>query len=231
VGPRPVREAPRSIHIIDPPPAPPAGGRGEGPPAPKYSPPARRREGIVSILLALILLLLAGPAQAHPAPFSYVDVDIQENGGRGLLTVHMVDIAHELGIEDPEELAARPLTAAEIARIQNVLAGRLALQSAGPVRAPRWGAVAAVAQNDALRFAFALPLLEGGSLTLDAELFPYDPQHQTFANIYENGALAQQWIFSAGDAPRTFYRGTAAGTWEVIETFVPAGVWHILIGA
>lgn len=177
------------------------------------------------------MLLLAGPAQAHPAPFSYVDVDIQQDGGRGLLTVHMVDIAHELGIEDPEELAARPLTEAEIARMQTILAERLALQSGGAVLAPQWSEVEAIAQNDALRFAFTLPPITGGSLTLDAELFPYDPQHQTFANIYENGALAQQWIFSAGDDARTFYRGTAAGTWDVIRTFVPAGAWHILIGA
>jgi hypothetical protein len=182
--------------------------------------------------LGLILaLLLAGPAQAHPAPFSYLDVDIREDGTRGMLTVHMVDAAHELGIGDPEELVSRPLTEAEIDRIERLLSERVDLRADGMRLDPQWGEATAMAESDALRFAFTLPMIEGGSLTLDAELFPYDPQHQTFANIYENGGLAQQWIFSAGDAPRTFYRGTAAGTWDVIQTFVPAGAWHILIGA
>lgn len=192
---------------------------------------ALRAVQVLRVWCVLLALLLAVPAHAHPAPFSYLDVDVQENGGRGLLTVHMVDVAYELGMEDPDELATRPLTAAELTRIQSVLAERLVLQSGGAALFPQWSGIEAAAQNDALRFAFALPPLEGGSLTLGAELFPYDPVHQTFANIYENGALAQQWIFSAGDAPRTFYRGTVAGTWQVIETFVRAGVWHILIGA
>lgn len=150
---------------------------------------------------------------------------------RGMLTVHMIDVAYELGIEDPEELAARPLTEAEIAAMERLLAGRLDLRAGDARLVPQWGETTTIAANDALRFTFTLPAVESGSLTLDAELFPYDPQHQTFANIYDDGRLAQQWIFSAGDDPRTFYRGTAAGTWDVVKTFVPAGAWHILIGA
>ena len=48
--------------------------------------------------------------------------------------------------------------------------------------------------------------------------------------IYEAGKLRQQWIFSHGGAERTYYLGTAAGAVEVMKTFIPAGVHHILIG-
>ena len=63
-----------------------------------------------------------------------------------------------------------------------------------------------------------------------ALLFSYDPIHQTFVNVYEDGGLRYQGIFARGAAERVYYAGTVRGALAVAGTFVPSGVHHILIG-
>src|SRR4029434_6757108 len=69
-----------------------------------------------------------------------------------------------------------------------------------------------------------------GALAIDTNLFPYDPIHQTFINIYEDADLRQQVIFNATTEPHTYYLGTTQGAIAVIKTSSPAGTHHILIG-
>jgi hydrogenase/urease accessory protein HupE len=69
-----------------------------------------------------------------------------------------------------------------------------------------------------------------GVLTVATDLFPYDPQHQSFLNFYEDGALMSQAIISRGFGSAEYYTGTRQGTLAVIQKFVPEGVHHILIG-
>ncbi len=45
-----------------------------------------------------IALSLARVASAHPAPFSYLDVVFKDGGIEGTLVVHVIDVAHELGV-------------------------------------------------------------------------------------------------------------------------------------
>ena len=61
-------------------------------------------------------------------------------------------------------------------------------------------------------------------------LFPYDPVHQTFINIYEQDTLRHQSILSLDRPSFDYYAGSVQGTWAVIRTFVSAGIEHILIG-
>ena len=69
-----------------------------------------------------------------------------------------------------------------------------------------------------------------GRLDIHAVLFPYDPIHQTFVNIYEEGTLRQQSILTADDPSLRFFAGTTQGRWSVVRTFVLSGIEHILIG-
>ncbi len=56
------------------------------------------------------------PASAHPAPFSYLDVVVRDDGIEGILVLHVVDVAHELGMpEDAVPAARRRGTRARIA--------------------------------------------------------------------------------------------------------------------
>ena len=46
-----------------------------------------------------------------------------------------------------------------------------------------------------------------GVLRIQCALFPYDSQHQTFLNVYEDGALAHQEIFNKDHAALDYYAG------------------------
>ena len=93
-----------------------------------------------------------------------------------------------------------------------------------------FGEITAAPAEDALRLPFRASRAAPPALTVDVSLFPYDPAHQTFVNIYEDGDLRQQFLFSADSAPQTHYAGTAAGIMAVFGTFVPSGAHHVLIG-
>ena len=53
---------------------------------------------MLRFLLALAALVASVAAQAHPAPFSYLDVRYEDRGLVGTLTVHEFDLMHDRGI-------------------------------------------------------------------------------------------------------------------------------------
>ena len=61
-------------------------------------------------------------------------------------------------------------------------------------------------------------------------IFPYDPVHQTFINVYENDELRHQVILDYGRSAVDYYAGSWQGTTAVLGVFIPAGIEHILIG-
>ena len=80
-----------------------------------------------SVLLgvALALLGLARGASAHPAPFSFLDIAIRDDAVHGTLVLHVVDVAHDLGIEPADRL----LDPAEIARARDRVVALLATRT------------------------------------------------------------------------------------------------------
>lgn len=197
----------------------------------RYNVPSvmRSRHKLVAIQLALALLFGAGAAEAHPSPFSYIDIDLRADAVYGTLVVHVLDIAHDIEVSPPEQLLDPVFLAQHTTRIQALLAPRLGL-SAGSVSAPRWTAIEALPEQQAIRLSFVLHAAGVGTVTVQPQMFPYDPLHQSFVNMFESGVLKQQFVFSGASAAKTFYAGTRQGVLAVMETFVPSGVEHILIG-
>jgi len=188
------------------------------------------RGGLFLRLLAILLaLLIAAPASAHPAPFSYLDLRYDKDGLGGTLAVHEIDLAHELRIADPALLKDEEYLEHTLPEIGPVLAARIRLAGDGPLEI-QWTGIEPMPGRDAVRLTFRVAGKPGGKLTFDSDLFPYDPQHQTFVNIYDGEQLQQQWIVAAGSAPQVFYRGNAEGAGQVLRTFVPSGARHIWIG-
>jgi hydrogenase/urease accessory protein HupE len=184
---------------------------------------------LAAVLLALLAVL--GPssaAWAHPAPFSYLDLELQRDGIDGALTVHVIDAAHELALANPRALLDPAVLEARAPALERLLQPRLGLLNAGPVR---WTGAAPLSDRDGLRFTFHVPAPPPGGLRLRPQLFPYDRFHQTFVNVYDDGRLRQQFIFARGARESTYYRGTTAGALAVMRTFIPSGVHHIWIGA
>lgn len=181
-------------------------------------------------IAVFLTFAVAAPASAHPVPFSYLDVEVQDAAIEGRIRAHLVDLAPVLGLADPRDLLDPAVRAAHRARIERYLASRLAIEEDGFRRA-EWGEIAVVDESEALQLEFRIPGPPPGALLIDTALFPADPNHQTFVNVYEEGELRQQFIFAASTEPQTFYRGTTAGALAVMATFIPAGIEHIAIGA
>ena len=53
-----------------------------------------------------LVVVLCSRVSAHPAPFSYLDIVFRDGGIRGTLVVHVIDVAHELGVQ-PADLLNR----------------------------------------------------------------------------------------------------------------------------
>jgi len=185
---------------------------------------------LMRLVAFVALLCVADFALSHPAPFSYLDLFLDADGPRGALVIHDFDAAHELGLERPELLLEPAIAASHRDALLALLTSRLRLRADDGPLAPSWGGLEALPERQSLRFDFELPRPVRGRLDIDALMFPYDANHQTFINIYERGELKQQAILDARRQVLTFYPGTLQGRRAVVSTFVKAGVHHILIG-
>ena len=169
-------------------------------------------------------------ADAHPTPFSYLDLRLQNGALEGALVAHIFDLAHDLKIEPAERLLDPAIATHQSRAIADLFAQRLSIAADGQTLTPQWSAAEVVPDRQGLRLRFSVRLdAAPGIVTVNALMFPYDPQHQTFLNIYEKEALSQA-ILDRGRTRFEYYSGTAQGTFAVVRRFVPAGVHHILIG-
>jgi hydrogenase/urease accessory protein HupE len=156
-------------------------------------------------LAAAACLMAAGPASAHPVPFSYVDVRIEPHAIDVTLVAHVFDLSHELG--------------------------RLDIAADGRRLAGTWSGPEQAADPESRQFQVRYRLdAAPGSIVVSALLFRYDPSHQTFLNIYEGGALRSQSILDRNHTEFEYFPGTRQGAAAVMRKFVPAGIHHILIG-
>ena len=182
-------------------------------------------------VLVAAALVFAGSvrASAHPAPFSYLDVVFRNGGIEGTLVIHIIDVAHDLGIAPPERLLDDRLVQSESQRIGRLLQPRIQLRSNRRLTL-EWQSVELLKEDLALRLKYRIADEQPGAITIDTNLFPYDPIHQTFVNVYEGGELRQQVIFNGATGEHTYYLGTTQGALEVMKTFIPSGIHHIMIG-
>lgn len=185
---------------------------------------------VIGMAWTCVLFAAASTARAHPVPFSYLDLRVAPDAIDGTLVVHVFDAAHELGVAPPERL----LDASEAARyaepLRALLARRLQIAVDGRPLTIVWSGIEPIASRQSLRVHLRAALRSRpGSLAVTERLFPYDPQHQMFLNVYEEDALTQA-ILAAGHDRFDYYPGTPQGAFAVIRKFLPAGIHHILIG-
>lgn len=188
---------------------------------------------LVRLWLALALLCACGaPAFAHPTPFSYLDIHVDETQARVALVAHIIDIAHELNIDPPERLLEPDVLTARGSDVVQLLSSRLSLSADDArVTVGSWSLPAPVPDRQSLRIEgqVSMPVVPG-TLRIEARMFPYDPLHQTFVNVYERDALALQAIMDTSKARVEFYSGSRQGVLAVLRRFVPSGIQHILVG-
>jgi hydrogenase/urease accessory protein HupE len=190
-----------------------------------------RSTQVRSLILATALAALSRPLAAHPAPFSYLDVRVEATGLSGRLVVHAIDVAHDLQLGSPDLLADPAVVRQYSSRLFAVLAPRLSFRGDG--RAIAWSMTGArpVPGQDAIEVLWrAAADRAAGQLVVQADLFPYDPNHQTFVNLYEDDALLWQDVLNRERSQTVFYTGTRQGRFAVFRSFTASGVHHIAIG-
>jgi hydrogenase/urease accessory protein HupE len=187
---------------------------------------------ITRAAIAAILFGVCAPAQAHPIPFSYVDVTLQPDALELTIVAHVFDVAHDLGVAPPERLLEPATLALRTDAIASLLRSRLQIIADGKVlTASTWTAPEALGERQSLKLRVRYPLARpAGTVAVAAEMFPYDPQHRTFVNVYERGAIASQAILDQGHTRFEYFSGSRQGVLAVLQKFVPAGIHHILIG-
>lgn len=188
------------------------------------------RPDLIVPLVAALIVLCASVVNAHPVPFSYLDLHAGRDAIDGTLVAHIFDVGHDLNVDPPERLLDAPYLGQRSRDVIALLAPRVSVTADGRLLAAVWSNVEPLPDRQSIRlhvrFALASP---PGTLTVTANMFPYDPNHQTFLNLYEGDALTQA-ILDAGHAGFTYFAGTRQGALAIMRKFVPAGVQHILIG-
>jgi hydrogenase/urease accessory protein HupE len=179
----------------------------------------------------LLILVLVQSASAHPVPFSFLDFYLTPSGIEATLVLHDFDVAHDLGISPPERLGEAAFLAERAPSVRAMLDDRLQIMADGKPLKPEWGVPEALTDRQSVRVVIRFPGVSlPGKLGIAANMFPYDPMHQTFVNIYENGDLTRQTILNRSQGRFDHVTGTQQGALSVIARFVPEGIHHILIG-
>ncbi len=179
----------------------------------------------------VVFCALAARVEAHPVPFSYLDLRLEPGRIDASLVVHVFDLAHDLNLATPERLLDPAYLAAHAEQIVALLSGRLVVAADGRTIGAEWSrSIEPLLVRQCVRLTVRYALdRPPGRLGLSASMFPYDPLHRTFVNIYEGEALTQT-ILEASHPQFEYFAGTRQGVFAVIGRFVPSGVHHILIG-
>jgi len=188
-----------------------------------------------ALFVAAVLVVLARPAAAHPVPFSYIDVRVDGRVIEVSVVAHAWDLIHDLNL-GPETTDERFLDSATLqaqaAAMAAIFGGRLRVEADGrTLTAGPWSAPEALMDRLSVRMRAQYEAVgPPGVVRVSAVMFPYDPVHQTFLNVYEGGQLSAQAILSVDRPSFEHFAGTRQGVWAVIRKFLPSGIHHILIG-
>jgi hydrogenase/urease accessory protein HupE len=192
---------------------------------------ARRVTPFVCALAAAALLTTSMPARAHQEPYSFLDLTLGSRRIDGRLVAHVVDLAHETGLVDPESLATAAGLARHRADLVSLLERRLDLRADGARITPEWSGVEASPKRHLVAFRWSAALARpAGTIEVRGPLFPYDPTHETYVNVFEAGRLRQQSLTNRAQPATTYYTGSTQGALAVAGTFVLQGIHHIFIG-
>jgi hypothetical protein len=107
--------------------------------------------------LAVLLLLVAAPASAHDAPYSFLNLRFAPGGASGTLTAHVVDLAHELPGAAPESLLAAGARPPGSGRgCSRLLASRVAIVGDGDTLRLSYVSAAPDSERNGIALSFAL---------------------------------------------------------------------------
>jgi HupE / UreJ protein len=191
------------------------------------------RPTVRRLATVLFAVSLARPLCAHPVPFSYLDVRVGPDRLDLTLVAHVYDVGHDIDVQPPERLLDEGTLREHGARFAALVAERMHISADGvPVAIGPWSSPEPLTDRQSLAIRATATLTRPpGVVSIDAQLFPYDPVHQTFVNMYQGDRLSAQSMLSVGRTEFSFYTPTSSGAAAVIGRLAPAGMVHIISGA
>lgn len=149
----------------------------------------------------------------------------------GTLVLHIVDLGHDLSVESPESLLDKKIAESRKIEIAELVRARLILYADGQPVELELLSVEPVPDRQALSCELRLNItVKPAVLKIQCALFPYEPEHQTFLNIYEDNNIAHQEIFAQDHQVFVYRTGERQGWMSIVKEFVPAGIYHIFFG-
>ena len=182
-------------------------------------------------MCAVAILLLASPVDAHPAPFSYLDLHLdaerRHRHARRARSRCRARSRRRQGRLAARSRQRRPAIATRWWRCWR--RGSRCDSTAGRSTIT-WGAIDVVPDRQSLRLAFTVKQSRPGHIAHPRLRVPVrsDPPdlHQHLRGL----ALKLQAILDASHQDAEYYSGSTQGRWAVVQTFVLSGIEHILIG-
>jgi len=186
----------------------------------------------VSVLAAIALAIAFIPraAVAHEEPYSFVEVRIDSGAVHGRVTAHVVDLAHEAGLAVPESLFRAAYVAEHLDALQRVLDERFALRADGHAPRIEWLAFDVVPARKSVAFDWSIAERDPAVIEISGPMFPYDPPHETYVNVFVGGTLVHQDLLDGEHTKARYTVGARQNGWKVAGTFLVQGVHHIFIG-
>jgi len=179
---------------------------------------------------ALLACFGASPALAHDQPFSYADVIWSASRLEVRISVHRDDAGPALGVA-PESLMSAPFLARHADSLGRYLSKGFLVEADG--RRPDLRLVDSAPNPPklamTLTFNASIPA-HPGHLHFSVLLFPADPQHATFFELYRDGRLLKQDVMTVDHATTDVYARGAPGVLAVVGLFLKEGVKHIFTG-
>src|SRR3989442_1418363 len=155
---------------------------------------------------------LAIPAAAHPVPFSYLDLQLQPDAIEVSLVAHIYDLAHDLGISPIERLLEPGFVAERAAAIRSLVVPRLQISIDGRPMKIEWSDPEILQDRQSLKLRFRYPISSApGTIAVNTVMFPYDPNHQTFVNVYERDEITSQFILDHNHTQTEYFSGNRQG--------------------
>jgi hydrogenase/urease accessory protein HupE len=182
-------------------------------------------------LIALLAALAPGAAIAHQTPYSYVDLHMRAGTADGRVAAHIVDLAHETGMASPESLLDSSFVARHVPLLTHALTARLDIRADGRRLTPQWDEFAITRDRKLVAFRFHA-MLPGvaGRIDVMGPMFPYDPAHETYVNVFQGDSVRSQDVLDRAHVASVTYMTGTRGVLAVVRTFVAAGIHHIFIG-
>lgn len=190
-------------------------------------------KGTLLTLALLLAALLAGRADAHAVPYSYLDLQFGPVGPGSVtarLVVHAIDLAVHLGVDENHLLDAPGLETHHEAILDLLNTRLLVSLDRQPVRAQRLRLEPRRDRREVVldfEYEATAPV---GLAEVRGPVFTADPQHQTFVNLFAGDQLMRQEILTISQPRLEYFTSTRQGVRAVLRKFIPAGIHHIFIG-